>query len=168
MRLFRTSARAGSSLERFLRGMALLTVIAGVLWAFEARFSHLAKRLESQQAISDATGGLSEEDRLFLRQAAEDLRTRFGLELRVRVAAGGLTVPELDEKTVFFGLSPADKTARVVLPPLAARALGPDFVKIVENDMLAAALSAGQWPKGLCAAVVFLERQLSEPRTGEN
>ncbi|NDY57184.1 TPM domain-containing protein [Desulfovibrio sulfodismutans] len=167
MSFFRMSSRAGSPLERFLRGMALLAVIAGVLWAFEARFSHLAERLESQQAISDETGGLSDGDRRFLRQAAEDLRMRFGLELRVRVAAGELTVPELDEKTVFFGLSPADKAARVILPPLAARALGPDFVKIVENDMLAAALSAGQWPKGLCAAVVFLERQLSEPRTGE-
>ncbi|MDQ7832095.1 MAG: TPM domain-containing protein [Desulfovibrionaceae bacterium] len=168
MSLVGKSSRRTSPLERFFRGMALLAVIAGVLWAFDARFSRLAERLESQQAISDATGGLSEADRRFLRQAAEDLRARFGLELRVRVGTGGVDVPELDEKTVFIGLSPDTGMARVVLPPLAARALGPDFITVVENDMLAAALADGQWPKGLCAAVVFLERQLSEPRTGEH
>lgn len=168
MSLFGTPSRRSSPLERFVRGMALLAVVAGVLWAFDARFSRLADRLESQQAISDATGGLSEEDRRFLRQAAEDLRTRFGLELRVRVGPEGLDVPDLDGKTVFIGLSPEAGTARVVLPPLAARALGPDFMAVVEKEILAAALAGGQWPKGLRAAVVFLEQQLSEPRTGEN
>ncbi len=159
--------KSGSPLERFLRAVALLAVFAGVLWAFEARFSRLAERYAARQTVYDETGELSDADRDFLRQAAEDLKARFGIELAVRVFRGDVEVPDPSEKTVFIGISTQKKTAGVTLPPLVARALGPDFAGVLERDVLAVSLAKGQWPMGLRAAVVFLERELSGLDSGE-
>jgi hypothetical protein len=169
MRLPRILPKSGSPVERFLRAMALMAVFAGVLWAFEARFSRLADRLAQEQTVFDATGTLSEDQRRFLREMADGLRARFGLGLVVRVAREAVETPPLDEKTMFLGLSVEKRTAMVVLPPLAARALGPDVVRAAREDILEPGLADGRWPDALCAAVIFFEQQLSgEPRTGDD
>jgi hypothetical protein len=168
MKMPRFLPASGSPLERFLRAMALMAVFAGVLWAFEARFSRLADRLAQEQTVFDATGTLTDEQRRFLRQAGDDLKARFGMGLVVRVGHGPVEVPPLDEKTVFLGLSVGEKSARAVLPPLAAAALGPESGQVVERDILGASLADGRWPEGLCAAVIYLEQQLSGlSRTGD-
>jgi hypothetical protein len=71
-----------------------------------------------------------------------------------------LVVPELNEKTVFIGVSTERREVEVVLPPLR---LGPGagVRDVVERDVLGGALARGQWGKGLVAAVVFLEQELS-------
>ena len=167
MRLFRVVPKSVSPFERFVRAMALVAVVAGVVWAFEARFSRLADRYAAEETISDETRSLSDADRGELRRTAEDLKARFGLELVVRVFRAAVVVPELNEKTVFIGISTEGKTAKVVLPPLAAQALGPDFVGVLERDVLAASLATAQWQKGLRAAVDFLEQELSGLDAGE-
>ncbi len=146
--------------------MALVAVFAGVLWAFEARVSRIADRFAASQTVYDETGTLSDEDRDFLRRTAEELKVRFGIELVVRAFRGALVVPDLNEKTVFIGVSMETRKAEVVLPPLAASALGPEFADVVERDILGEALARGQYQKGLVAAVVFLEQELSGLDTG--
>lgn len=168
MRLPRLLPRSGSPLERFLRALALMAVLAGVLWAFEARFSRLAEDMAREQTVYDETGQLTADERGLLRALAGELHARFGLDVAVRVQRGAVTVPALDEKTVFIGLCVDAKTATVILPPLAVRALGAEFPRTIENDILGQALASGRWPEGLVAALVFLEQQLSgESRTGE-
>ncbi len=166
MKLFRVVPKSGSPLERFLRAMALVAVFAGVLWAFEARFSRIADRFAANQTVYDETGTLSAEDRDFLRRTAEELKVRFGIELVVRVFREALVVPDLNEKTVFIGVSLEEREVEVVLPPLAASALGPEFADVVKRDVLGEALDRGQCQKGLVAAVVFLEQELSGLDTG--
>ena len=155
--------RGRSSLERLARGLLLAGVFALVVAAYQKNFERVIARTEARGVVADPAGVLSREDRLWLLEAAEHLRGRFGLELVVRLGTEAATtpVPNNPKKIVVYVASDC-AGSRVVLPPLAAAGLPPGLPADLAREHLDAACRAGKAREGLLAVVGLLVSALDE------
>lgn len=148
----------------FLRGVLLIAVFAGVAMLYSRHFEKTMDRINTRSTVYDQTGDMTPAQREALRDFAAALKQEFGIELRIQVRQGALTLPEADAKTLFIGLDLADRQAVVILPPLLERALDPEFVRRLRQDTFAPALESGDWPRGLSQALRDLGDQLTSMR----
>lgn len=156
------SVNAGGPLEQLLRTFGLVAVIGLVALAFWKNSERNEERLNARSSFSDAAGALSEDEREHVRAFIGSLRKTYGIEAKVQIAAGELAPPPADGKTLFVGVSPQQKTAVVLLPPLARRALGPDFARQLESEHFPFYFEPGRsWQKGLVLALDLIESRLA-------
>ena len=159
--------RGRSSSERLARGLLLAGVFALAVAAYQKNFERVIARTEARGVVADPAGVLSREDRLWLLEAAEHLRGRFGLELAVRLGTDPVptTAPNNPKKIVVYAASDC-AGSRVVLPPLAAAGLPaglpPGLPADLAREHLDAACRAGKAREGLLATVGLLVSALDE------
>jgi hypothetical protein len=156
------SVRADTPWEFLLRFVALLLVVGGVILAF---WKHSERRMEDINArlgLSDETRTLTKDERAHVQDFITAMRRDYGLEARVQVAQGVLSPPAADGKTLYLGLSLESKTAVVQLPPLVARALGPDFARELETEHFPFHFGPGRdWHQGLLLALDLIQNRLA-------
>ncbi len=148
--------RGSSPGEVFLRFMLLLAVFAACGWLFWMNSKQAMERLTAAGAVVDDTGVLTEDQRRALARFARMFDEELGLELKLRIAEGPVAIPDLEAKTLFFGLDLAAGEALVVFPPLVEKALGDAFRRRLEREFLPPYLEEGvhgEWPKGLVLAI---------------
>lgn len=155
--------RGRSTLERLARGLLLAGVFALVVAAYQKNFERVIAGAEARGVVADPAGALTREDRLWLLEAAEHLRGRFGLELAVRLGADPVpaTAPNNPKKIVVYA-APDCAGSRVVLPPLAAAGLPAGLPVDLAREHLDAACRAGKVREGLLAVVGLLVSALDE------
>lgn len=156
------SVRAQSPLENILRLAGLLLVLGAVVLGFWKNSERNMVRLNASLGLNDEVRGLSEDEREHVRAFIAALRERYGLEARVQVTGGRPQPPPPDGKTLYVGLGITDRTAQVQLPPLVARALGPDFARQLEAEHFPFHFAPGRsWQKGLLLALDLMESRLA-------
>lgn len=157
----RKGATPGST---FLRGMLLLAVFAIVAVLYQRHFAKTMDRINTRSTVYDTTGVMTSEQRDAIRDFAAALKQEFGIELRIQVREGAVTLPETDAKTLFIGLDLAGREATVILPPLLERALDPAFVRRLREEHFTPFFARGDWPLGLSLALRDLWQKLEAMR----
>lgn len=156
------SMRAKGPFEHLLRAFALLLVIGLTVFAFWKNSERKMAAIEARLGLADETKALSEDERRRVQDFITALRRDYGLEARVQIASGELSPPKADGKTLYLGLAPAEGRAVVQLPPLVARALGPDFAPRLETEHFPFHYGPGRsWQKGLLLALDLIENRLA-------
>lgn len=160
------SVRAKGPLEHLLRLLGVLLVVSLTLWGFWANSQRQAERLNARLGLGDTLRQLSESERDQVQAFITDLRTRYGIETRVQIAEDEISPPDQDGpaagKTLFLGISPARRTALVILPPLVLRALGPDFARQLEQEHFPFHFGPGKrWQQGLLLALDLVQTRLA-------
>lgn len=156
--------------EVFLRLMGLLAVIAVTCWLFWLNAAKTVENFESKSTVVDMGDALSPEMRSQLNDFSTLFKKQFGVEIKVWIGDENFEIPELDSKTMFFGVHPAQQRVQVVLPPLVGAALGPEFVNNVGQTYFAPAFKRGEWPEGLLSALGDIYHKcstLSMPKSEE-
>jgi hypothetical protein len=162
------SVRAQGPLEHILRAVGLLLVISLTVWGFWANSQRQTARLVSLQNLADVDKRLNEDERAQVQALITELRTRYGLELRVHITRTAPTPPkELDAKTIFVGISPETGQSMVLLPPLVQNALGADFATRLTTEHFPFHLAPDKnWQKGLILALELIRTRLATLQTG--
>lgn len=151
-----------SGLERLVRSLLMVLLVAGVGYAFWWNNENLLQKIESRNDFYDATGAITPEDKRFIKQFMNSLKKEYGIESRIRIAGGPMKLPELNSKTLFIGLNPEGGEAVVVFPPLLRGAVGPELAGQLEQGYFAQSLSDGTWPEKLRLALVMIWSRLTE------
>lgn len=154
--------RGRSTSERLARGLLLAGVFALAVAAYQKNFERVIARTEARGVVADPAGVLSREDRLWLLEAAEHLRGRFGLELAVRLGTDVPPPAPNNPKKIVVYAAPDCAGSRVVLPPLAAAGLPAGLPADLAREHLDAACRAGKAREGLLATVGLLVSALDE------
>lgn len=154
--------RGRSTPERLARGLLLAGVFALAVAAYQKNFEQVIARTEARGVVADPAGVLSREDRLWLLEAAEHLRGRFGLELAVRLGTEAPPPAPNNPKKIVVYAAPDCAGSRVVLPPLAAAGLPAGLPADLAREHLDAACRAGKAREGLLAVVGLLVSALDE------
>ncbi|MFP5222393.1 MAG: hypothetical protein ACLGSA_08895 [Acidobacteriota bacterium] len=145
------------------RGLLLLVVVLGTIWAYSWHFENMAQRIKAQDAISDETGLLPPQRLALLRDADHAMREAYGISLRIQVRTGPVQAPPSDPRVLFIGLDTSSGTSVVQLPPLVARALPSGLAQSLANDYFQPYFAAGAWPEGLYACVLTILEALRDP-----
>ena len=75
---------------------------------------------------------------------------------------GEITPPKLDERTLFIGLSPAQKQVVIIWPPLLAGALGADFTRYLAEEHFTPYFEGGSAAEGLVHALALIWDRLGK------
>lgn len=154
--------RARGPLEALLRMAGLMLVMGLVVFGFWKNSERNMERLNARFGLSDETGSLSPDEREHVQAFIAALRKNYGIEARVQITRERPKPPEPDGKTLYVGLCPAEKSAVAQLPPLMARALGPDFARMLVDDHFPFHYAPGKsWQKGLLLALDLMESRLA-------
>jgi hypothetical protein len=162
------SVRAQGPLEHIVRALALMLVVGLTIWGFWANSQRHSERLLAQQNLADPDRRLNEDERAQVQELITELRTRYGLELRVHITRTELTAPkELNAKTIYVGISPNTGQSMVLLPPLVQNALGADFATRLTTEHFPFHLAPDKnWQKGLLLALELIRTRLATLQTG--
>ncbi|EFL49630.1 conserved hypothetical protein [Solidesulfovibrio fructosivorans JJ]] len=152
------SPRGHSPLERLVRALLLGGVFALAIVAYQKHFDHVIEQAEAEGTIADPGHILTGEDRAQVLGAAQDLRRRYGLDLRLRL--GGTPKPPSpdDPGTVWVYLDPECRNSRVVAPALVASALPESLLNDLGGGHMDAACREGRSREGVLGALgVFID-----------
>ncbi|WP_243544736.1 hypothetical protein [Pseudodesulfovibrio tunisiensis] len=153
--------------EKIVRSLLLLLVFAAVVWAFTENNKRVIQRLNRDSAVMDQTGMMTDEDKDFVRSFIRTVRDEFGIVARVQVFAGPVESPEVDAKTLYIGLSPAEGQAVVVFPPLVRRAVGEAFVESLTTEHFLPSFDRDDWIRELQIVLTLIFTQLTDIEGGE-
>ena len=154
--------RGRSTSERLARGLLLAGVFALAAAAYQKNFERVIAGVEARGVVADPAGTLTREDRLWLLEAAEHLRGRFGLELAVRLGSEAAPPASNNPKKIVVYAAPDCAGSRVALPPLAAAGLPAGLPADLAREHLDAACRAGKAREGVLAVVGLLVSALDE------
>lgn len=146
MRISIPKVHGQSPREKIIRSLALILIFAAVAWAFVKNNERVLDTLNREGAVYDETGTLTEEQRKFIVSFTRALKDEFGMNSRIQIFGGDFVVPELDAKTMYMGLSPANGTVELRFPPVMSRALGPEFIESLTTEHLLPSLATDGWP----------------------
>ncbi|MBG0776664.1 MAG: TPM domain-containing protein [Desulfovibrionaceae bacterium] len=135
--------------ERFLRFMLLVLVFAVSGYGFYWNNTRVIETMSARSSVYDPAKLLGGDERDALLDFVKLFKDEFGMTLRIVVSEEAVALPELDSKTVFVGVAPATGQILVELPPLAVKALGPDFVTRLQSETFPPYYEKGEWKQGL-------------------
>lgn len=145
---------------RFLRAMLLICVFIGVGWLYTRHFDSAIEDIKSRSSLQDTTGLMTKAQRQNLFEFSNMFEKEFGVELRLQINDGPVEIPELDSKTMFFGLDTKNKRLTALFPPLVERALGPEFVEQLKTRHMTPYFENDSWPTGLIKALAMTWERL--------
>jgi hypothetical protein len=152
--------------EGLLRSLGVIFVFLGVIWLFWKHNERTLDMLESQQVVQDRVDALSDKQRKSVRDLARAMESRFGLELRLVIAAEKMRIPVAGTRTIFIGIVPRAEQVVVVLPPLVERALGREFAEHLRHEHFRPYWDDQDWQKGLGEALAMIWEGLNTPDQG--
>lgn len=145
--------RGDTPRERLLRTLGLMLVFALVAWAFQWNTQRHLTRLKGDETVEDRTGRLSPRQRAQLGEFARRFKAEFGQEPRLYIGPDVDALPAPGPTTILLALDPAARRVRLEVPPLAARALGPEFLRHLRQEHFLPHFEADTWPDGLAMAL---------------
>jgi len=148
--------------ESFLRFMLLIAIFAGAGWLYSVHFDRTLDIIEARTAINDRTKSLTKDQKRAFREFSKVLKNEFGLELKLVFATERPPWPELDNKTIYFGLDTVGHTVDIAIPPLVERALGPGYVDMLKNEHFPSFFEQGRWARGTAEALADIWKRLIE------
>ena len=148
--------------EKIVRSLALVLVFAAVCWGFIKNNERVVDVLNRDSAVYDETKTLDKDQRRFIASFGRTLKDEFGLSSQIQVFGGDFTVPELDAKTMYIGLSPATGEVQIRFPALMRQALGDDLILALRTEYLEPAIADGTWPGELQVVLATIFQKLDE------
>lgn len=145
--------RGSSKSERFTRAMALVLVVLITILAFQWNIERRMQQFQVRETVSDATNTLTDEQKRALAEFSNLFREEFGMEVRLQVAVGEITPPAPDPSIIFLGINPQTQAVVLQVPPLAARAMGPEVLRQIQQEHFPPYFRDGTWPQGLVLAM---------------
>jgi hypothetical protein len=151
-----------SALQRFFRIVLIGVLFAGVIWGFwmnsERQMDRIMQRTSPQ---IDATGTLTPEQMELLHTYGLRFFAEYGIKIQVEIQDNTLSDAQArNSGHVYLGLNPKSAQVLFYAPPLAATALGEDFIRQLNQEHFAAYFAAGNWPEGLAKALSMLSERL--------
>lgn len=125
------------------------------------RNASLEQAMHEDAVLLDETGTLSQEDRAFVQRFASALERDFAQKAVIRIFRGNIIVPDLDNQTMFLGISPTRNQAVVSFPPIMRRAVGKGFDRALTREHFPEGFGDGDWPHGLKTALIHTWQQLA-------
>ena len=148
--------------ESFLRFMLLIAIFVGAGWLYSVHFDHTLDIIEARTAVNDQTKSLTRDQKQAFREFSKVLKSEFGLETKLVFATEPPPWPELDNKTIYFGLDITNHTVDIALPPLVESALGPGYVTMLQDEHFAPAFETGHWARATAEALADIWKRLIE------
>lgn len=115
MRLF-FSIGGRTPLERLIRMLAMLLVLAAVGWAFWKNNQNMLERVYADKPFWDETGKLDPGVRGYAKDFARTMRESFGIDARVRIRRDRIDPPGPKDNRLFLGVCPSERQV-VFVPP---------------------------------------------------
>ncbi|MEF2145424.1 MAG: hypothetical protein V3573_08265 [Desulfovibrionaceae bacterium] len=132
-----------------------------LIWNQQRDKSISLEEAAGEAPLVDETDGLDQTARAFVQRFAEALERDFGQTCRIRIFQDKVVVPDLDNRTMFIGLSPSRGEALVSFPPMMRRALGQEFERDMMRTHFPAHFASGDWPLGLKTALIQIWQTLA-------
>ncbi len=142
---------------RFFALISVFIIMGSLFWKNNQKAMHT---ISGKMAIWDQTKTLSEAQKKSLHRLHRDMRSMFGIKLKISITKEELTPPRLDSKTLFIGLCPARQEAFVHFPPLVLRALGKQFRDELQHKHFAGSWHNREWVRKLGQAVHMISQKL--------
>ena len=168
MALFRRPPRRGrvryeeNALQRFFRIVLIGLLFTGVLWGFWMNSERQMNRVMQNAAPRiDATGTLSPAQLELLQTYGLRFFAEYGIRIQVEVRNSALSEAQAKKTgSMYLGLNPQSGQALFYAPPLAAAALGEEFIRRLNQEHFSAYFAAGNWPQGLAEALSMISTRL--------
>lgn len=157
-----------SSKEKAIRSIALVLVFAAVIWAFMENNKRVVDKLNQESSVYDETKRLDTAQKKFIVSFTRSLQDEFGVTAQVQIFGGDFVVPELDNKTLYIGISPSINEVQLRFPPMMRQALGPEFIEMLKTDIFLPSFKYDDWPGELQVALVTIFDKLTQLNQGEN
>ena len=158
----RPSDSSAKQLLRFFGLIAVFVVVGILFWHY---YDRSLDQIMVRQSIWDQTKTLSKQEKEFIQEFAQAMRSRYGLGFKLKITREPVYVPKLDAKTLFIGLSPANKESVIILPPLLKNSLPDDFVSYLQNKHFSNYWGQNRWPNGLQTALRMIWEELANLQT---
>ena len=154
-------------LTRFLRIMALvgIFVLVGVIyWHY---YENSLDKILAKQSIWDQTKTLTTDQKKAIQSFARMLKSRYGMDLRLKITTEPVIVPTLNSRTLFIGICPDRQEATVIFPPLVRSALGTRFEDHLTREHFIPYWEDNDWPRGLGSALALIGERLKRLEDNE-
>lgn len=151
-----------SALQRFFRIVLIGLLFTGVIWGFWMNSERQMNRVMQNLAPQiDATGTLTTAQLELLQTYGLRFFAEYGIKIQVEVRNSSLSDEQARKSgNIYLGLNPKSGQALFYAPPLAAAALGEDFIRRLNQEHFTAYFAAGNWPEGLAKALSMISVRL--------
>jgi uncharacterized membrane protein YgcG len=149
-------------LTRMLRlmGVVAVFILVGVLyWHY---YEHSLDQIMTRQSIWDQTKTLTTDQKRAIQSFSRMLKSRYGMELNLKITREPVVIPTLNAKTMFIGICPAQQEVTVIFPPLMRSALGTGFEDYLAREHFTPYWKDGQWHQGLGSALALIGERLEK------
>lgn len=153
--------------EKLIRSLALLLVLAAVVWAFYENNKRVVEMLNKDSAVYDETDTLDKDQRKFIVSFVRSLRSQYGLACKIQIFGGDFVPPEIDTKTMYIGLAPSLRQVVLIFPPMMRSALGAEFIESLKTEHFLPAFQEGDWPSAIEIVLVEIFNKLEELQNEE-
>ncbi|WP_462324762.1 hypothetical protein [Desulfoplanes sp.] len=139
-------------------GLIGVFVLVGVLYwhYYEDSFD----KIQAKQSIWDQTKTLTTDQKQAIQSFGRMLKSRYGVDLKLKITKESVIVPTLNPRTLFIGICPERKEVTVIFPPLVRSALGNRFEDFLAQEHFTSYWKKGNWPQGLGSALTLLGERL--------
>lgn len=141
---------------RFLRGIGLAAILAGVIFLFWQNNEQAMNRLSFKEIVVDLTNTLSSDQKKSVIDLSQAMEKRFGVNLVIRITQSDLGTIKADPRRIIIALCPVKRQSLVILPPLVRSGLAKDFVFYLEEQHFQKAWESTPWPQSLSMALGLL------------
>ncbi len=130
---FSISAKAGAP---FLRHMLLVAVFVGICVSFWYNFERRFDELVARNSISDKHNILTEQGKDALHAVRRQFHEDWGVSVLLHITKGAITLPELENDTLFLGVNTETPLQAVlIVPPLMRRSIASDVRANIEDSL---------------------------------
>jgi hypothetical protein len=148
--------KGGTRKERFLRMIGMLVIFALVGWAFWYNNQSTLEKLQGRNALWDQTKVLNNTERNYIKGFVRSMRSEFGVVTKVHIMNERITEISPEPKEMFIGLAPEYNQAVFHFPSLVRLALGPNFIRDIEQKHFTGKFENDKWPEALQAALAMI------------
>ncbi|GAU08035.1 hypothetical protein [Desulfoplanes formicivorans] len=155
--------RAGETpLTRILRLMGVVAVFILVSVLYWHYYEHSLDQIMTKQSVWDQTKTLTTDQKRAIQSFSRMLKSRYGMNLKLKITREHVVVPALNAKTMFIGICPDRQEVTVIFPPLMRSALGTRFEDYLNREHFTPYWQDGQWHQGLGSALALIGEQLEK------
>jgi hypothetical protein len=147
-------------LTRLVRLIALVGVFALASVLYWHYYEHTLEQIQTKQSVHDQTKTLTPDQEKAIRSFAGRLKSRYGIDLQLKVTRNPVITPSLDPKTLFINICPDSQEVTVIFPPLVRSALGTGFEKYLATEHFIPFWQDDHWPQGLGSALALIGERL--------
>lgn len=142
--------------EKFLRTIGMLIIFGIVGWAFWMNNQTTLEKIQARNSLWDQTKVLSRSERDFVQGFIRSMRNEFGVKVKIQIVTDHLIDQKLESNELYIGISPAYEEVEMHFPGLVRHALGPGFIKEMEEKHFIGNFNDADWPTSLMTALSMI------------